>query len=236
MILNLANLGKVRGQGYELIIDDFQIAPKEHVAILGPSGCGKSTTLDIIGMVLKPDRLGTFMFSNGKEEVDIASLWHSSASDKMTELRRRHLGYVLQTGEIFSFLNVVENIELTALAAGLPPNLASRRAKDLLERLELTEFARAMPAALSIGQRQRVAIARALAPDPCLLLADEPTSALDPGLARRVLSLMLETVHDYGTALIMVSHDYNLVSEFKFRQAPILINKKADGIQAVLHS
>lgn len=236
MLLKLENIGKRRGDGYELVIESFRMEAREHIAIVGPSGCGKSTTLDIIGMVLEPDVPGVFTFNPNGVELDIAAMWKAAETAEMTELRRRYLGYVLQTGEIFSFLNVKENIELTALAAGLAPGDASSRADELLERLELAHLAKAMPATLSIGQRQRVAIARALAPDPPLILADEPTSALDPGLARRVMSLMLETVRDFGTSLIMVSHDYNLVSEFGFRQAPIHINKKDNGIEAVLAS
>lgn len=235
MILKLENVRKKRGEGYELCINSFNVAPKEHVAIIGPSGCGKSTTLDIIGMVLEPSSIGNFLFSPLGKDYDIGQVWQNGPVSSLTELRRQHLGYVLQTGEIFVFLNVRENIELTALAAGLDQVTASQRAQDLIVRLELTRLASSMPATLSIGERQRVAIARALAPGPCLLLADEPTSALDPGMSRRVMTLMLETVKDYGASLIMVSHDLILASEFAFREAPIRTKSTGIGIQAILN-
>lgn len=234
MILELEGVGKNRGDGYELAIDRFKVEPRERVAIIGPSGCGKSTTLDILGMVLDPSHMGRFVLSPGEGSHDIAALWQKDRQSDLTELRRRHYGYVLQTGEIFAFLNVRENIELTALAAGLDKEAAAERATDLMERLDLTRLARAMPATLSIGQRQRAAIARALAPRPCLLLADEPTSALDPGLARRVMSLLIETVADYGSSLIMVSHDIALVRKFGFREAPIKMKSLENGVQAIL--
>lgn len=234
MVLELERVGKKRGEGYELFIDRFQVEKQERVAIIGPSGCGKSTTLDILGMVLDPTHMGKFVLSPGEGSHDIAALWEKDRQYDLTELRRKHFGYVLQTGEIFSFLNVRGNIELTALASGLGKEGAAERAKDLMERLELTRLAKAMPATLSIGQRQRVAIARALAPRPCLLLADEPTSALDPGLARRVMSLLIETVADYGSSLIMVSHDIALVRKFDFREAAIKMKSIENGVRAIL--
>lgn len=221
MILELENVCKKRSENYALRVNRLGMEAGEHVAILGPSGCGKSTTLDMIGMVLDPDLAGKFMFSPAGEKFDIAGIWKERRDSRLAELRRKHVGYILQTGEIFAFLNVRANIELTALAAGVDRETASRRADELMDRLELGSYAKASPATLSIGQRQRTAIARALAPNPALLLADEPTSALDPGLARKVMKLMLEAVKDYGTTLIMVSHDHQLVSEFDFRIAHI---------------
>ena len=234
MMLTLDDVRKSRGDGYALHIRGLDVAEGEKVAIIGPSGCGKSTTLDIIGMVLEPDSAARFSFSPADEAHDVAHIWRLGRPQQLTELRRRHVGYVLQTGEIFPFLDVRANIELTALAAGLARERARKKASELLERLELERQEHTMPAALSIGQRQRVAIARALAPSPGLLLADEPTSALDPCMARNVMRLLLETIEEYGTALIMVSHDLALVSEFDFRQAPIVTEPAGHGITAVL--
>lgn len=231
MLLELADVYKQRNPDYTLHIAHFGVAKGEHVAILGPSGCGKSTALDVMGMVLEIDAAGVFRFAPDQAAHDIAALWRKNAQSELAGLRRRHMGYVLQTGEIFSFLDVQANVELTALAAGLPGQLASERAARLLEKLEIAKLAHAMPHTLSIGQRQRVAIARALAPQPALILADEPTSALDPLLARKVMRLLLDAVAEYGAALVLVSHDHQLVSEFAFRKTEIIMR----GKEAVLN-
>lgn len=230
MLLQLRNIRKQRGEDYALRINQLTAKPGEYIAITGPSGCGKSTSLDLVGMVLDPDPCGEFIFSPNGKNYDIAAIWRDGLESSLTELRRNHIGYILQTGEIFAFLNVRANIELTALVGGLDRKSAFERASDLLERLELAKLANAMPATLSIGQRQRAAIARALAPNPALLLADEPTSALDPVLARKVMRLLLETIREYGTTLIMVSHDLALVSEFGFRNTSITMQ----GNEAIL--
>lgn len=230
MILELKDVRKKRGEDYTLRIDNLAVERGEPLAILGPSGCGKSTTLDIIGLVLNMDSAGGFRFAPENETVDVPSLWQGNNSSALAELRRKNIGYVLQTGEIFNFINVVSNVQLTALAAGLSAQKAQDRAMSLLDTLEIAHLANAMPAALSIGQRQRVAIARALAHSPALLLADEPTSALDPVLARKVMKLLLEASTNSGTSLLLVSHDHQLVSEFGFKTAEIAIH----GNEAVL--
>lgn len=231
MILELADIHKRRGADYALRIESLNVQAGEHVAILGPSGCGKSTTLDVIGMALDIDSAKTFRFSPGNQSHDIAAIWQRNDQSALAALRRKNMGYVLQTGEIFAFLNVASNIELTALAAGMAENEAKERVGRLLDKLEIANLASAMPHTLSIGQRQRVAIARALAPDPALILADEPTSALDPVLSRKVMKLLLEAVADFGSALILVSHDHQLVSEFGFRKTEIIMQ----GNEAVLN-
>lgn len=236
MIASLENVAKQRddGAGYSLLVRSFSIRAGEHVAITGPSGCGKSTTLDLLGMVLRPDSADRFVFSPGGEALDIARLWAGGRNDMLTDIRRKYMGYVLQTGELFPFLTVEENVVLTAVVAGVNKNAAQVRARELMDRLEITRLRRSMPDALSIGQRQRAAIARALAPGPRLLLADEPTAALDPGLSRKVMKLLLEAVKDERTAVVMVSHDVALVHDFAFREVPIVMHSVGDSARAVL--
>lgn len=237
MTILLENVLKQRDgeAGYRLLIRRFSVSEGEHVAITGPSGCGKSTTLDLLGMVLSPDSAGRFMLSAGNIQADIFQLWKEGRKDRLTDLRRRHLGYVLQTGELFPFLNVEENILLTAKTAGLDRKEALEHAAELMDRLEIARLRRSSPATLSIGERQRVAIARALAPRPLLLLADEPTAALDPGLSRKVMRLFLDIVKESGTSVVMVSHDVDLVHEFAFRQVPITVERQqGDRLTALL--
>lgn len=226
MILEVADLIKKRNEDYALHIASLGIKQGEHVAILGPSGCGKSTTLDILGMILDFDSARTFRFSPPGQTFDIQQMWNGGNQAVMTELRRKYIGYILQTGEIFGFLNVFDNVELTALASGMTRKSAREKSLQLLDTLEIANLSRAMPQSLSIGQRQRVAIARALASGPSLLLADEPTSALDPVMARKVMKLLLGAIKDYGTSLVLVSHDHALISEFGFRKTEIVMNGK----------
>lgn len=226
MILEVADLIKKRNEDYALHIASLGIKQGEHVAILGPSGCGKSTTLDILGMILDFDSARTFRFSPPGQTFDIQQMWNSGNQAAMTELRRKYIGYILQTGEIFGFLNVFDNVELTALASGMTRKSAREKSLQLLDTLEIANLSRAMPQSLSIGQRQRVAIARALASGPSLLLADEPTSALDPVMARKVMELLLGAIKDNGTSLVLVSHDHALISEFGFRKTEIVMNGK----------
>lgn len=232
MLIELENVCIKRGDSFELHIEKLAASKGERLAITGQSGCGKSTTLDIIGMTLEPACADRFIFSPGSENFDVADTWRRHDEGALTELRRRHIGYILQTGEIFGFINVHENIELTAIVAGMDGHLARQRAEELMAKLSIGHLARQLPATLSIGQRQRVAIARAIAPAPELILADEPTSALDPELAVEVMELMLNAVRDDGATLIMVTHDLGLLDKFDFRRAPM----RVDGRKAILEA
>lgn len=236
MLAQLKNVIKQwdTGAGYRLCIRSFSIREGEHIAITGQSGCGKSTALDLLGMVLSPDSAEEFVYAFDGEESDIASFWKRGQSGALTDLRRRRMGYVLQTGGLFPFLSVRENILLSAQAAGLTMAQAEPRAEALMERLEITRLRRMKPEALSIGERQRVAIARALAPNPRLLLADEPTAALDPGLSRRVMRLFLDAIEEGQTSVVMVSHDVSLVHEFAFREVPVSVQSEGESVSAVL--
>lgn len=234
MVLEMAGVSLERkvGASYNLCIHNFSIGEGESKAIVGPSGCGKSTTLDLAGLILQPDKAELFRLYSGDKPMDIAALWRQGKINALTDLRRHCLGYVLQTGELFNFLSVRENIELAAITAG--KRQPEKIAAEMMERLEINHLANKKPARLSIGERQRTAIARALAPRPALLLADEPTAALDPGLARKVMRLFLDTVRDYGTALVMVTHDLNLSREFDFKEIPIKTEILECGITADL--
>ena len=196
------------------------------MAIVGPSGCGKSTTLDLIGMVLRPDTCDGFTYAFGATPVDVASLWNRDALDDMAFARRQHVGYVLQTGELLPFLTVLENVELTASVG--KRKSAHIDVQELLKTLEISHLKDALPDTLSIGERQRAAIARALASSPEILLADEPTAALDPTLSRIVMRLFLQVAEQANTAVIMVSHDVSLVHEFHFRCVPVTVQQCGD--------
>lgn len=236
MLYTLKNVTLDRGgnAGYKLVIPSLQIGRAELVALTGPSGCGKSTCLDLLGMVLAPTGAERFVFSSAGTDHDIARMWQKRQTDKMALLRRRHLAYILQTGDLLPFLQVGENIGLAARLAGLDQKEASQRASQLLEELDIGRLANAMPATLSVGERQRVAIARAMAPYPDVILADEPTAALDPERARTVMALFARMLKETGTAVIMVSHDVALVREVGLKEIQIRTQTENGDTVAVL--
>jgi ABC-type lipoprotein export system ATPase subunit len=192
------------GEGLVRAVDgvDVDVAPGETVAVMGPSGCGKSTLLHLLGGLDQP--------SGG--EVSLAGRRIDQLGEKaLARMRRRDVGFVFQAFHLLDELTAVENVELPALLAGLPPRAARRRALDLLERVGLTDRARFLPAALSGGQRQRVAIARALSNDPVVVLADEPTGNLDSVATVDVLRLF-EKLHEAGQTLVIVTHDARIAA------------------------
>lgn len=225
-LFSIRNLRMTRtqGPGYALVIPELDIREGDRIALTGPSGCGKSTALDMLGMVLRPDSAERFLFQpntgnrgerNG-DVNDIAQIWkQSGGQDTLAALRLRYMGYVLQTGGLLPFLNVYENMALTARLLDLPDIRACVEA--LAERLGISRLLAAMPGRLSIGERQRVAIGRALASRPRVILADEPTAALDPFHARTVLDLLLTAVDEAGATLILVTHDTSVLSLAPFR-------------------
>jgi putative ABC transport system ATP-binding protein len=176
---------------------DFEMAPKEFVAVMGPSGCGKSTLLNLIAGLDTPSE-GEIAIAGeplaGKDENDLA------------RMRRRHVGIVFQFFNLLEGMTCLENVALPAMIAGVSRKQAERRARDLLDLLGLPDKAGSVPGVLSGGQRQRLAIARALANQPTMLLADEPTGALDSAGGQEVMELF-RRLHANGQAILLVTHD-----------------------------
>jgi ABC-type lipoprotein export system ATPase subunit len=168
----------------------------EVVAILGRSGSGKSTLLHLIGGLDRPEA-GTIVLDG--EHVDGAS------EARLSELRRRRVGFVFQFFHLLPELSGEANVLLPARVRGAHP-AAARRARELVDRLGLRPVARSLPHQLSGGEQQRFAIARALVNDPAVVLADEPTGNLDAQAGAEVLRL-LRAGADEGRAVIMVTHE-----------------------------
>jgi putative ABC transport system ATP-binding protein len=228
-MMNLSEVRKSRGAGsqrYSLVIPRLQLRAGEQLAVVGPSGCGKSTLLDLLALVLAPDQAQQFEFSPGAKAVDIAALWRAAGQNPLAELRRRHLGYVLQTGGLLGFLDVRGNIALSRQLLGLKDDGSVER---LAEQLEIADQLQKKPAALSVGQRQRVSCARALAHGPGLVLADEPTAALDPLNAERVLQLLLARAREHGVCCVIATHDEQLARSSGLQIRRISCQRDADG-------
>ena len=189
------------------------------LALIGESGSGKSTLLELLAMILMPTQAGEFSFSPaaGVPVSDLDAIWSTRASDTLSELRSRYVGYVLQHGGLLPYLTVRRNIELPRLLLGLPPGTV---ADDLADRLGIAQQLDKLPSALSVGQRQRVAIGRALAHEPPIVIADEPTAAIDPLNSRRIMALLIELVEGFGLTLILATHAHELVRERGFTLLP----------------
>jgi len=187
---------------------DLQIAAGDYLAVVGPSGSGKSTLLNILGLLDVPDA-GEYWLNN---EATVAL-----DERRRAELRSRHIGFVFQAYHLIPRLNVLENIELPMLLAGIDPAERRRRSRELAERLGLGQRLCHRPAELSGGQRQRVAIARAMVMRPALLLADEPTGNLDPQTAGRVFSILLQLVRASGLAALIATHNMELAARMDRR-------------------
>ncbi|MCK5444806.1 MAG: ABC transporter ATP-binding protein [Rhodospirillaceae bacterium] len=206
-VLKLENIHRVFRQGrtelHVLNNASFTIYPGEIVALVGPSGSGKSTLLHIAGLLEQADEGTVEMLG-----TDCTRL----KDDRLTEMRRKHLGFVYQYHHLLPEFSALENIVLPQMIAGLKKREASERAAQLLEMLGLTDRASHRPARLSGGEQQRVAIGRALANAPDLLLADEPTGNLDPDTAGEVFNMLLGLTRGVGLTAIIATHNPDLAA------------------------
>lgn len=203
-IVDIVNLKKKYIMG-EFEVDvlrgiDVSIEKGEYTAIMGPSGSGKSTFLNILGCLDTPSS-GKYILDN----EDISSL----TDDELSDIRKLKIGFIFQSFNLIHELNVLENIEVPLFYHGLGEEDSKKKAKSLAEMVGLAHRMTHSPKELSGGEQQRVAIARSLANDPVILLADEPTGNLDSKNGTEILEI-LDTLHNQGTTIIMVTHDENV--------------------------
>lgn len=175
----------------------------EFVAIVGKSGSGKSTLMNIIGALDVPTEGEYYL---GGEDVS------DMTDNQLAEIRNRMIGFIFQQYNLLPKLNLLENVELPLLYAGVDAAERKERALNSLERVGLREKWKNFPNQLSGGQQQRVSIARALAGDPSLILADEPTGALDSRTGREVLDF-LKKLNKEGNTIVMITHDNSIALE-----------------------
>ena len=210
--IRIEGLGKRYGRG-DTAVDalrqvDMSVAPGEVVGLIGPSGSGKTTLLKCLGAVIEPSagRMtlgGTVIYDNGWTIRDLRAL------------RRDKIGFVFQAPYLIPFLNVTDNIALLPMLAGQPNREARRRARELLDALDVGHRALAMPSQLSGGEQQRVAIARGLVNRPPVILADEPTAPLDSERALTVIRILNDMARKFETAIIVVTHDEKIIPTFR---------------------
>ena len=210
--IRIEGLSKRYGEG-DTAVDalkdvNMTVAPGEVVGLIGPSGSGKSTLLKCLGAVIEPTAgkmtVGDeVIFDNGWKITDLRAL------------RRDRIGFVFQAPYLIPVLDVTDNVALLPMLAGRSNGDSRKRAKELLEALDVGHRARAQPSQLSGGEQQRVAIARALANQPPVILADEPTAPLDSERALAVVRILNDMARQFQTAIIVVTHDEKIIPTFK---------------------
>ncbi|WP_277070570.1 ABC transporter ATP-binding protein [Prevotella corporis] len=182
---------------------DLHIEKGEIVSIVGPSGAGKTTLLQIIGTLDQPDA--------GSVSVDGIET-NRLSSNKLSDFRNRHLGFVFQFHQLLPEFTAIENIMIPAYIAGVKPKDARLRAEELLEFMGLSDRATHKPNELSGGEKQRVAVARALVNNPAVVLADEPSGSLDTKNKEELHRLFFELRDKFGQTFVIVTHDETLAT------------------------
>ena len=204
-VLTARGIGKtVKSGANDLVIlreIDLQVTRGEAVAVVGASGSGKSTLLALLAGLDTP--------TSGAVELDGQELF-SMDEDQRADLRGRTVGFVFQSFQLLPALTALENVMLPLELAS--EGRAQELARQVLGRVGLGERLHHYPKHLSGGEQQRVALARAFVVRPKLLLADEPTGSLDADSGAEIIQLLFEMNREYGTTLVMVTHDESLAA------------------------
>jgi cell division transport system ATP-binding protein len=197
-------------QGNNLILQDvnFTIGKGEFVYLVGKTGTGKSSLLKTL--------YGELPLKEGTASVvgfDLRDMnW------KKVPFLRRNLGVVFQDFQLLTDRNVHENLKFVLRATGWQDNrLIEEKINDVLDKVGLKSKGFKMPFEMSGGEQQRVDIARALLNSPKLILADEPTGNLDPETSEEIMQLLIQIAKDYGTAVIMATHDFIVINRYPSR-------------------
>ncbi len=200
-MIQISELKKYYGMEETLVkaVDDLHIHIKagEYVSIIGPSGSGKSTLMNIIGCLDKP--------TSGGYSLDNNETSHMS-TNALADIRNNQIGFVFQSFNLLPKLSALENVELPLIYTGIPKKQRIAMAKNVLDKVGLSDRYGHKPTELSGGQKQRVAVARALVNNPSIILADEPTGNLDSKSTRDILQLF-DNLHSEGATIIIVTHE-----------------------------
>jgi putative ABC transport system ATP-binding protein len=184
---------------------DLEIGPGEYLAIMGPSGSGKSTFMNLLGCLDTPTRGDYFLAGE-----NVAHL----SGDALAALRNRTLGFVFQGFNLLPRMSLQDNVALPLVYAGVDKEERRARARVLLDKVGLGQYAESLPNRISGGQQQRVAIARALVNEPRLILADEPTGNLDSHTSEEIMRLFGE-LNAEGITIVLVTHEPDIADHCK---------------------
>jgi putative ABC transport system ATP-binding protein len=188
------------GDGKIVALRDVSLSlyPGEFTLLMGPSGSGKTTLLSILGCILTPTS-GLVKLTG--ECVNV------SAPEELANLRRKHLGFIFQSYNLFPTLNAFDNVQIGLDVRGISGAERRRRALRALHDVGLGHRLRSYPGTLSGGEKQRVAVARAIASSPSIILADEPTAALDAENGQAIMELLAHIAKKDQCAILAVTHD-----------------------------
>jgi putative ABC transport system ATP-binding protein len=191
-------LGKGAGKVMALKGVSLTLKSGELTLLMGPSGSGKTTLLSILGCILTP--------TSGSVHIAGQSTANLSA-ERLAELRRRHIGFIFQSYNLFPTLNALENVRIALDVLGQKGYPAAARAEEVLREVGLGNRLQNFPSNLSGGEQQRVAVARAIAASPSVVLADEPTAALDSVNGHAVMALLARIAREQDRCVLAVTHD-----------------------------
>lgn len=205
VVLELVKASRVYGQGASAVMAmrdvSISIREGEFLTIAGPSGSGKSTCLNILGCLDTP--------SSGTVFVVGSAVTQQSVEDRAI-IRRKHIGFVLQSPNLIVRMTALENVELPLIYRGYSKSERRRRSQQALHAVGLGNRTAHLPGELSGGQQQRVAIARAIVARPRILIADEPTGALDSITSNGIIDLLYELNRDQRLTVVLVTHDRSI--------------------------
>lgn len=191
-------LGKGAGKVVALKGVNLSLVKGELTLLMGPSGSGKTTLLSILGCILTP--------TSGVVRIEGESTAGKSA-EELAALRRKHIGFIFQSYNLFPTLSALENVRIALDVIGQKGYQAARRAEEVLHDVGLGKRLKNYPSNLSGGEQQRVAVARAIAASPSVVLADEPTAALDSENGHAVMALLARIAKEQNRSVLAVTHD-----------------------------
>ncbi|GGV63761.1 ABC transporter ATP-binding protein [Streptomyces massasporeus] len=197
-LLTAGGLTKAHGRTTALRGASVELHTGEILAVTGASGSGKSTLLHCLAGIVRPDA-GSVTYDGRRLE--------GLPEKRLSELRRTEFGVVFQFGQLIPELTVLDNVALPLLLAGTDRAGARARAGQWLERFGVRGQEDLRPGELSGGQAQRAALARALVTGPRVVFADEPTGALDSLAGEQVMTALIHTARESGTAVLLITHD-----------------------------
>jgi putative ABC transport system ATP-binding protein len=177
---------------------NLEVNPGELFMLVGPSGCGKTSLISVIAGILNYDSGYCSVFGQDFKQM---------TDSERTTYRGKNIGFVFQSYNLIPSLTTTENVSIPLLLNGVDKNQASKRSRDILRRVGLSDKLETLPSELSGGQQQRVAIARALVHNPKLIVCDEPTSALDHATGAEIMNLFRQETLEGQRTLIIVTHD-----------------------------
>jgi len=216
------------GVTFRLRVPALQITQGEKIALVGESGCGKSTLLDMLAFIAQPTQIAAFRFRPEREgdAIDVAQMWKKKQMNKLGDLRKRHIGYVMQTGGLLPYLTVRDNMSLSRNVLGLR---GDDTVESLARELGIARHLDKLPETLSVGERQRVAIGRALAHEPSIVIADEPTASVDPFAAEKIMSLFIGLAEERDITVVVASHAWRHIKRLGLRRLAHHTHRSTDG-------